>query len=157
MRWHGRGAHFLERRREFCVSRDWSFYLVPERRPRTVRREFSEVRRFRIGPRHEVAGSCDRERRLSLELPRRVQCGGSKRADERTARFPRSHGRSPGGILGSSAAARASDNAGREAAKAFAESAKAVLRNRVRNSPPERNEARWLPGWLKRVDTYLGS
>jgi hypothetical protein len=46
---------------------------------------------------------------------------------------------------------------GREAVKSFAESAKAVLRNRVRNSPPERNEARWLPGWLKRVDTYLGS
>jgi len=46
---------------------------------------------------------------------------------------------------------------GREAVKSFADSAKAVLRNRVRNSPPARNEARWLPGWLKRVDTYLGS
>jgi hypothetical protein len=45
---------------------------------------------------------------------------------------------------------------GREAVKSFAESAKAVLRNRVRHSPPARNEARWLPGWLKRVDTYLG-
>jgi hypothetical protein len=45
---------------------------------------------------------------------------------------------------------------GREAVKSFAESAKAVLKNRVRNSPPERNEARWLPGWLKRVDTYVG-
>jgi hypothetical protein len=45
---------------------------------------------------------------------------------------------------------------GREAVKSFAESAKAVLKNRVRNSPPERNEARWLPGWLKRVDTYAG-
>ena len=49
------------------------------------------------------------------------------------------------------------ENAGRQAdVKAFAESAKTVLRNRVRNSPPERNEARWLPGWLKRVDTYAG-
>ncbi len=46
---------------------------------------------------------------------------------------------------------------GRQAVKSFAESAKAVLRNRVRNSPPERNEARWLPGWLKRVETYVGS
>lgn len=46
---------------------------------------------------------------------------------------------------------------GREAVKGFAESAKTVLRNRVRNSPPARNEARWLPGWLKRVDTYVGS
>jgi len=46
---------------------------------------------------------------------------------------------------------------GREAVKSFAESAKAVLRNRVHNSPPARNEARWLPGWLKRVETYLGS
>jgi hypothetical protein len=49
------------------------------------------------------------------------------------------------------------ENTGHDAAKSFAESAKAVLRNRVRNSPPERNEARWLPGWLKRVDTYVGS
>src|SRR5437764_15174930 len=43
---------------------------------------------------------------------------------------------------------------GCEAVKSFAESAKMVLRNRVRNSPPARNEARWLPGWLKRVDSY---
>ena len=49
------------------------------------------------------------------------------------------------------------DASGQEAVKSFAESAKAVLKNRVRNSPPERNEARWLPGWLKRVDTYVGS
>ena len=46
---------------------------------------------------------------------------------------------------------------GREAVRSFAESAKTVLKTRVRNSPPERNEARWLPGWLKRVDTYVGS
>jgi hypothetical protein len=48
------------------------------------------------------------------------------------------------------------DSPGQPAVKSFADSAKAVLRNRVRNSPPERNEARWLPGWLKRVDTYVG-
>jgi hypothetical protein len=46
---------------------------------------------------------------------------------------------------------------GRAAVKSFAESAKTVLKNRVRNSPPERNEARWLPGWLKRVETYVGN
>lgn len=45
----------------------------------------------------------------------------------------------------------------REAVKGFAQSARTVLKNRVRNSPPERNEARWLPGWLKRIDTYVGS
>ena len=49
------------------------------------------------------------------------------------------------------------DTSGRDAVKSFADSAKTVLRKRVRNSPPERNEARWLPGWLKRVDTYVGS
>jgi hypothetical protein len=49
------------------------------------------------------------------------------------------------------------DASGREAVKSFANSAKEVLKNRVRNSPPERNEARWLPGWLKRVDTYVGN
>ena len=49
------------------------------------------------------------------------------------------------------------DSSGREAVKSFADSAKSVLKNRVRNSPPERHEARWLPGWLKRIDTYVGS
>ena len=49
------------------------------------------------------------------------------------------------------------DSTGRAAVKGFADSAKTVLKNRVRNSPPERNEGRWLPGWLKRVDTYVGS
>ena len=49
------------------------------------------------------------------------------------------------------------ENNGRAALKSFAESAKTVLKNRVRNSPPARNEARWLPGWLKRVDTYVGT
>ena len=45
---------------------------------------------------------------------------------------------------------------GRAAVKSFADSARTVLKTRVRNSPPARNEARWLPGWLKRVDTYVG-
>ena len=36
----------------------------------------------------------------------------------------------------------------------FAASAKAVLRRRVANSPPERGEARWLSGWVARVDGY---
>jgi hypothetical protein len=49
------------------------------------------------------------------------------------------------------------ENNGPAAVKSFAESAKAVLKNRVHNSPPARNEAKWLPGWLKRVDTYVGS
>jgi hypothetical protein len=48
------------------------------------------------------------------------------------------------------------DSTGRAAVKSFADSAKTVLKNRVRNSPPQRNEAKWLPGWLKRVDTYVG-
>jgi len=37
----------------------------------------------------------------------------------------------------------------------FVASAKKVLTDRVKNSPPERNEQRWLKGWLNRVDTYL--
>lgn len=41
-----------------------------------------------------------------------------------------------------------------EPTQAFAESAAAVLRERVRNAPPERHESRWLPGWLNRVATY---
>jgi hypothetical protein len=49
------------------------------------------------------------------------------------------------------------ENNGPAAVKSFAEAARTVLKNRVRNSPPSRNEAKWLPGWLKRVDTYVGS
>lgn len=51
--------------------------------------------------------------------------------------------------------AMSQENTGREAVKSFAESAKKVLTNRVRNSPPERHESRWLPGWLARIDTYV--
>lgn len=36
----------------------------------------------------------------------------------------------------------------------FADAAKRVLRERVRNAPPERHEERWLAGWLKRVNSY---
>ena len=36
----------------------------------------------------------------------------------------------------------------------FSRSAAAVLKRRVQNSPPERNEARWLSGWLNRVHSY---
>ena len=36
----------------------------------------------------------------------------------------------------------------------FARSAEFVLERRVRNSPPERNEKRWLPGWRNRINTY---
>lgn len=37
---------------------------------------------------------------------------------------------------------------------AFARSADEVLTLRVRNAPPERNEAKWLPGWRNRLKTY---
>jgi hypothetical protein len=43
---------------------------------------------------------------------------------------------------------------GARAAREFSNSAAAMLRRRVQNSPPERHEARWLPGWLKRVHSY---
>ena len=36
----------------------------------------------------------------------------------------------------------------------FARSAAAVLERRVKNSPPGRGEARWLPGWKNRVRAY---
>jgi hypothetical protein len=38
--------------------------------------------------------------------------------------------------------------------EAFAKSAENVLRLRVKNSPPARNEERWLPGWGTRVRSY---
>lgn len=36
----------------------------------------------------------------------------------------------------------------------FIETAKALLKQRVQNAPPERNEGQWLPGWLARIDSY---
>ncbi|MGB7293656.1 MAG: hypothetical protein WBD99_15920 [Thermodesulfobacteriota bacterium] len=37
----------------------------------------------------------------------------------------------------------------------FVEAAEKVLASRVENSPPERNEKRWLPGWKNRLSTYI--
>lgn len=45
-------------------------------------------------------------------------------------------------------------HAGPDAARAFADSAKAVLRRRITNAPPARGEARWLEGWSNRCETY---
>jgi hypothetical protein len=44
--------------------------------------------------------------------------------------------------------------AGQQALNEFADAAYRVLERRVRNSPPARNEARWLAGWSNRVNTY---
>jgi hypothetical protein len=46
------------------------------------------------------------------------------------------------------------DAGARDAARAFASSAGRVLARRVKNSPPERNESRWLAGWTTRVNAY---
>ena len=46
------------------------------------------------------------------------------------------------------------DGAGPAALREFAQSAEAVLERRVRNSPPERNEKKFLPGWKNRIKTY---
>lgn len=40
------------------------------------------------------------------------------------------------------------------ATREFSQSAARVLTQRVRQSPPARREARWLPGWLSRVRAY---
>ena len=37
---------------------------------------------------------------------------------------------------------------------AFAAAADSVLTRRVKNAPPTRNEAQWLPGWRSRLKTY---
>ena len=39
---------------------------------------------------------------------------------------------------------------------AFSHATAERLKQRVRNAPPERNEARWLDGWLQRVQGYTG-
>ncbi len=37
----------------------------------------------------------------------------------------------------------------------FVQSAKFILNLRIQNSPPERHERYWFPGWKKRLQTYL--
>ena len=44
---------------------------------------------------------------------------------------------------------------GLKAIHAFASSADRMLTRRVKLSPPSRNEKRWLPGWRKRLRTYV--
>jgi len=43
---------------------------------------------------------------------------------------------------------------GGDAVREFSDSARRVLARRVKNSPPERGEQRWLPGWQNRVGRY---
>ncbi|WGZ95283.1 MAG: hypothetical protein QJT81_04670 [Candidatus Thiothrix putei] len=43
---------------------------------------------------------------------------------------------------------------GQQSLHLFADAANRVLARRVRNSPPARNEARWLAGWSNRINTY---
>ncbi len=38
---------------------------------------------------------------------------------------------------------------------AFARAADIVLTRRIENSPPARNEKKWLPGWRNRLQTYV--
>jgi len=45
--------------------------------------------------------------------------------------------------------------AGPSALEEFSAASAGVLRRRVRLSPPERGEQRWLPGWENRCRTYL--
>jgi len=44
--------------------------------------------------------------------------------------------------------------AGPSALMEFSRSAKAILARRVRNSPPEKHESRWVKGWNNRVNGY---
>lgn len=39
----------------------------------------------------------------------------------------------------------------------FSAASARVLERRVRNAPPARRESRWLPGWLRRVESYARS
>ena len=43
---------------------------------------------------------------------------------------------------------------GQSAVEEFSRTAATVLKRRVQNSPPARNEARWLAGWINRVNSY---
>jgi hypothetical protein len=47
-----------------------------------------------------------------------------------------------------------SDGEEPDALQEFSKAAENVLKRRVKNSPPERNEKRWLPGWKNRINSY---
>jgi len=47
--------------------------------------------------------------------------------------------------------------AGESAIREFVRAAEGLLEERVINSPPGRNEERWLPGWKNRLNTYIDS
>jgi len=47
------------------------------------------------------------------------------------------------------------ENDERYALEAFVRSANAVLENRVKNAPVNRDEKKWLPGWQSRINSYL--
>ena len=49
------------------------------------------------------------------------------------------------------------NEAGHKAIQSFIGSAAYILKRRVKLSPPERNEQRWLKGWVKRLYTYTES
>jgi len=49
----------------------------------------------------------------------------------------------------------ASEKPGLSTIKAFADAADVMLTRRVSLSATQRNEARWLPGWRKRLKTYI--
>lgn len=57
-------------------------------------------------------------------------------------------------VLGDVAAAGRADGPPGDLVRRFSDAAAGRLRNRVASSPPERNEARWLPGWIERVSQY---
>jgi len=46
------------------------------------------------------------------------------------------------------------DQPGIAAVREFAATANQLLTERVAHAPPERHEARWLPGWRKRLKSY---
>ncbi len=46
-------------------------------------------------------------------------------------------------------------NESRKALEEFVHIANQVLIERVKNAPPARNEERWLPGWQRRIKSYL--
>lgn len=48
-----------------------------------------------------------------------------------------------------------SEKTGLSTIKAFANAADVMLTQRVKLSPPERNEKRWLSGWRKRLKSYV--
>src|SRR6185436_18993725 len=104
MQRHRVGPYLMEQRREFCLPRDRSLYLVSYGTTRTVRREFPSVSAIYARPRcqatfYDFSGP---NSSVSVEKPIGISERAAIRRYEAAAPIPGRHDRSAKSVSGSS-------------------------------------------------------